>query len=212
MHGLTPVILLTCVLGILAACSTPTTQEQASAEFAPAELYPVTQTGFDQAFVARDAQLASYRSLDIVPLDVSDVEIPQTLVMGTTRGDWLLTPERQRAMQQAWAAAMEQAFAAYERAEQGAGVLRIAAEIKRIAPGRPTSTTIGGALPSASAREAVEVFVEFRLYQQDSGVLLAVIRDSRTMTAAAMSRSAPIGTEIMFRSWAALLQTRISGK
>jgi hypothetical protein len=212
MRRLTPVILLTCLLGLVGACSTPTMEGQASAEFAPAVLYPVTGTGFTQAFVARDAQLASYRALDITPLDVSEVDIPQTLVMGTTKGDWLLTPERQRAMQKAWAGAMDKAFAAYKLAGQGAGELRIAAKITRIAPGRPTSTTIGGEMLSASSRDVVEVFVEFRLYQQDSGALLAVIRDSRTMTAVAMSRTASIGLEIMFQSWAALLHTRISGK
>lgn len=212
MRTLTPVVVLTCLLALLGACSTPTMQDQASAEFAPAQLYPVTGTGFFQAFVARDAQLSSYRSVDITPLDVSEVEIPQTLVMGTTKGDWLLTPERQQAMQKSWAEAMERAFAGYTRAEQGAGVLRIAAKVTRIAPGRPTSTTIGGEMLSAGSRDVVEVFVEFRLYQQDSGALLAVIRDSRTMTAVAMSRSAPIGLKMMFESWAALLHTRIAGK
>ncbi|MCB1732173.1 MAG: hypothetical protein KDI21_17020, partial [Halieaceae bacterium] len=144
--------------------------------------------------------------------DVSDVDIPQTLVMGTTKGDWLMTPERQRAMQKDWAAAMDQAFAGYGRAAQGTGVLRIAAKVTRIAPGRPNAATIGGEMLSAGSRDVVEVFVEFRLYQQDSGALLAVIRDSRTMTSVAMSRTASIGYEIMFGSWAALLHTRVAGK
>ena len=212
MDRLTPVVLLACLLGFASACSTPTMNGQASAEFAPAELYPVTGTGFAQAFVARDAQLASYRTLDITPLDVSDVDIPQTLVMGTTKGDWLMTPERQRAMQKDWAAAMDQAFAGYGRAAQGTGVLRIAAKVTRIAPGRPNAATIGGEMLSAGSRDVVEVFIEFRLYQQDSGALLAVIRDSRTMTSVAMSRTASIGYEIMFGSWAALLHTRVAGK
>lgn len=197
----------------LAACSAaPRMKDEPSTEFAPAALYPVKSSGFAQAFVARDAKLSSYRSLSVTPLDASAVEIPQTQVMGTSRRDWLMTPEREKALQQAWAAALDQAFAGFTHAAAGPGVLEITAKMTRLAPGRPDATTVGGELlPGAASRDVVEVSMEFRLYRSEDGQLLAVIRDSRTMTAAAMSRTAPIGFDLLFRSWAALLRTRISG-
>ncbi len=202
------------MLGLaLAACSAaPRMKDQPSAEFAPATLYPVKSSGFAQAFVARDAQLSSYRSLAVRPLDVSDVDIPQTLVMGTSRRDWLMSPEREKGLQQAWAAALDGAFRGYTHAAGGPGVLEITAELTRMAPGRPTAATVGGELlPAAASQDVVEVSMEFRLYRSEDGRLLAVIRDSRTMTAVAMSRTAPLGFDLLFRSWAALLHTRISG-
>jgi hypothetical protein len=63
-----------------------------------------------------------------------------------------------------------------------------------------------------SSQDVVEISMEFRLYNQASGDLLAVIRDSRTMVSVAMSRTAPVGVETMFNSWAALLHTRVSGR
>ena len=212
MHTSTWRLVTALTLILLAACTTPTMQDQPSTEFAPAELYPVTNTGFAEAFVARDARLSGYRRLHVLPLDTAAIDIPQTLVMGTTRGDWLMTPEREQALQQAWAEAMDEAFSSYQRATTGAGVLRIAAKITRIEPGRPTTTTIGGGLAGDSSRDVVEVSIEIRLYAQDSDALLAVIRDSRTMTAVAMARTAPVGIVEMFRSWTALLHTRITGE
>lgn len=215
MQTLRGLVLLACMASLLWACSTlPAIKgDDPSPEFAPAKLYPVTSSGFAQAFVARDAQLSSYRTLNIVPLDVSDVDIPQTAVMGTSRGDWLMTPARQETTRRAWAAATDRAFSGYARADAGPGVLRLAARMTRLAPGRPTATTVGRNLvPAGTSTDVVEVSMEFRLYSQDSGALLAVIRDSRTMTSAAMSRTSPIGMELLFNSWAALLHTRISGR
>ena len=207
-----PALILSLCLAV-SACQSPAVQDQPSPEFSPARLYPVTSSGFAEAYIARDAGLASYHSLDAAPLDVSQVDIPQTQVMGTSRGDWLMTPERQQSLQQSWAAAMDAAFSGYTRAENGPGVLRVTASLTRLAPGRPTAATVGGELlPAAASRDVVAVSMEFRLYRRADGRLLAVIRDTRTMTAAAMSRTSPIGFELLFRSWAALLHTRISGR
>jgi hypothetical protein len=60
--------------------------------------------------------------------------------------------------------------------------------------------------------DTVDVSVEFRLYDQGSGELLAVIRDRRTIALAQWSRAAGIDMINLFNSWAALLHTRVSGK
>ena len=207
-----PALILSLCLAV-SACQSPAVQDQPSPEFSPARLYPVTSSGFAEAYIARDAGLADYHSLDAPPLDVSQVDIPQTQVMGTSKGDWLMTPERQQSLQQSWAAAVDSAFTAYTRAASGPGVLRMTASLTRLAPGRLTAATVGGELlPAAASRDAVSVSMEFRLYRRADGRLLAVIRDTRTMTAAAMSRTSPIGFELLFRSWAALLHTRVSGR
>ena len=124
-----------------------------------------------------------------------------------------MTPEREAALQQVWAQSMDLAFSAYERASSGDTTLRITAEMIRVAPGRPTATTVGGGLqPMGSSQDVVEIFMEFRLYNQDSSQLLAVIRDSRTMISQSMSRTGPVAVQTMFNSWAALLHTRVSGR
>jgi hypothetical protein len=184
-----------------------------STEFAAQELYPVKNSGFAEAFARRDANLARYHSVDISPLGVSDIDIPNTLVAGTLRRDWQMTAERQTALQDAWADAMNKAFAGYLRATDGSGVLRIDSGLTRIAPGRPTATTIGAdLLPMGSSQDVVEIWVEFRLYDAGDERLLAVIRDNRTLTAMQISRTAPATVKLLFGSWAALLHTRVSGR
>jgi hypothetical protein len=206
-------VLLLLVLGLATACTTPVMEDKASGEFAAQGLYPIRHSGFAEAFARRDAGLASYRVVDIQPLGVSDIDIPSTLVAGTLRRDWEMTPERQLAMQEGWSAAMDRPFSGYGRATGGEGVLVIAATLTRIAPGLPTATTIGGGLsPAASSRDVIEISAEFRLLDGQNGSLLAVIRDSRTMTSVAMSRTAPAAVRTLLNSWAALLHTRISGR
>jgi hypothetical protein len=63
-----------------------------------------------------------------------------------------------------------------------------------------------------SSRDVIEVQAEFRLYDAGNEKLLAVIRDSRTLTSVQMSRTAPATMKLLFGSWASLLHTRISGK
>ncbi len=204
------VLLLLCLSG---ACAQPALKDQPSAEFGSAALYPVRSSGFAEAYVRRDARLASYRAVDIAPLDVADVDIPSTLIAGTLRRNWLMTPEREAGLQAMWAEAMDRAFRSYSRGASASGVLRITARLTRIAPGRPTATTIGADLqPMTSSQDVVEVSAEFRLYNAADGGLLGVIRDSRTITAVAMSRTAPVTMTTLFNSWAALLHTRVSGR
>ena len=213
MPKLLNVTLLLLVLLTLGACSTPTLEDQPTSEFAPARLYPVQSSGFRQAFASRDARLSSYRVLDIQALDFTDVKLNQRLVPGTRRSDWQLTPEREAGLQRAWGVAMDRAFSSYGRAASGDGVLRITARLVSVLPGRPTSTTVGGALqPPGSVQDAMEIAVEFRLYDLAGGELLAVIRDSRTITTMSLSRTGPASIERLFGSWASLLHTRVSGR
>jgi hypothetical protein len=204
------VLLLLCVAG---GCAQPSLKDRPSAEFGSAELYPVKSSGFAEAYVRRDANLPSYRTVDILPLDVDEVDIPSTMIAGTQRRDWLMTPERQAGLRAMWAEAMNRVFKAYDRGTAGSGVLRIAARLTRIAPGRPTATTIGAELqPMPSSQDVVEIWAEFRLYNGVDGSLLGVIRDNRTITSMAMSRTAPVAMTSLFNSWAALLHTRVSGR
>ena len=213
MRTLARLSLLSLCIAVLQACAQPALKGEVSEEFASQDLYPVRNSGFAEAFARRDANLASFHSVDIRPLGVSDIDIPSTAVAGTLRRDWQMTAERQTALQQAWADAMNQAFAGYQRAADGPAVLRIDSRLIRIAPGRPTSTTIGGDLqPMGSSRDVIEVQAEFRLYDAGNEKLLAVIRDSRTLTSVQMSRTAPATMKLLFGSWASLLHTRVSGK
>ncbi|MDH4041444.1 MAG: DUF3313 domain-containing protein [Gammaproteobacteria bacterium] len=205
-------LLLVVVLG-LPACSQPAVKDEVCAGFAAENLYRVQNSGFAEACARRDAALSGYRLIDIEPLGVSHIDIPRTNVPGTRPRDWSMTAERQAALQAGWADAMDKAFASHERATGGPGVLRIEAELVRIAPGRPSATTIGGELqPVGSTQDVVEISAEFRLLDAADGRLLAVIRDSRTITSVSMSRTAPATVNTLFGSWAALLHTRVTGK
>mgnify|MGYP001823689101 CR=1 FL=1 len=53
---------------------------------------------------------------------------------------------------------------------------------------------------------------EFRLYDAQSGELLAVIRDRRTIGSLQWTRAAGVDIVNLFNSWAALLHTRVSGR
>lgn len=208
-----PIILLATLLSFATACSTPVMDEKARGEFSAEGLYPVKYSGFAQAYARPDAGLARYRKVDIAVLDVSNIDIPDTLIAGTQKRDWEMTPQRQAALQQIWEKAMDKAFSKYAKADGGAGVLRIEAKLTRIAPGRPTATTIGGGLqPGGSSRDVLEIRAEFRLLNGADGKLLAVIRDSRTVSSVAMSRTSPVTMTLLLDSWAALLHTRVSGK
>ena len=206
-------LFLLMLLGLATACSTPVMEDKASGEFAAEGLYPVKNSGFAEAYGRRGADLAGYRKVNIQALDVSNIDIPDTLIAGTMKRDWEMTPQRQAALQQSWEQAMDRVFSRYEKAASAAGVLRIEAKLTRIAPGIATATTIGAGLqPAGSSRDALEVWAEFRLFDGGDGNLLAVIRDNRTMTSVSMSRTAPVGMRQMLDSWAALLHTRVSGK
>jgi len=207
------VLLLLAAPALLAACTQPAFKGDACAGFEAQGLYQVRNSGFAEACARRDAALPGFTAVDIGALDVSRVEIPRTHVMGTSPRDWQMTAERQAALEAGWAEAMDRTFASFTRATGEPGVLRIAAQLTRIAPGRPSATTIGGALqPVGSTQDVMEIWAEFRLYDGADERLLAVIRDSRTITTVQLSRTAPVTMRQLFGSWAALLHTRITGR
>ena len=211
-------IILLCLSVLLVACassnsnpsSTPTVEDQPATEFGAANLYPLKDSGFRQAFIARDASLSSYRAVDIAPLELAGLKMPTTAIPGTQRGDLKMTPEREASIREKWAKAMEAAFRSYDRSGQAKPALKIDARLISIEPGLRTAMTIGGS--AAPMADALDISVEFRMSELGSGRLLAVIRDTRSITAGALSRSAPATINQLFGSWAALLHTRVSGR
>jgi hypothetical protein len=203
-----------CAQLVIAGCSqAPTVTPDPAPEFADQGLHPVSSSGFSSAYVRPGANLSGYREIHITPLGVQNIDFPNTVVATTLRRDWQMSDERAAGLQSVWEDAMGRAFSAYTRVDADEPGLRVTAEITRVAPGRPTATTIGGGVqPVGSSQDVVEVFAEFRLYNQADGELLAVIRDSRTMLSIAMSRTAPAAIRTLFNSWAALLHTRVSGR
>mgnify|MGYP001820327944 FL=1 len=214
MLNLLKILLLPLFLTYLCACApAPTIKSEAAPEFAAEGLHPVASSGFSSAYAIPDANLASYSAVNVRPMKLDEVEISQTAMANTLRRNWQMTPGRINALQETWEGSMSRAFRSYQQVGEGDIGLGISAEIVRIAPGRPTATTIGGGVqPVGSTQDVIEIFVEFRLYDQPDGKLVAVIRDSRTMLSVAMSRTAPAAIQTMFNSWAALLHTRISGR
>ncbi len=216
MRLLLPMLLVS----LLGACSTPTLQEQPSAEFAdlPQPLYPVDYSGFEQAHVARDAKFANYRRISNAPLSLGAVEITQTTVSGTVRRDWMITPERERNLGRAWKGSMQRAFADYkwvssqQTGQTEEGVLRIAASLTRVRPRRSVATsTAASGSPIQGTGDTVDISMEIRLYDGEEGALLGVIRDTRTIASIQWSRAAGADMVGLFNSWSSLLHTRISG-
>lgn len=198
---------------VLLACSqTPTLEETPSSEFAVQGLHPVQSSGFNAAYVRPGAGLPSYKILNIEKMAVADVHVTHTTAPGTNRRDWLISPARETNLQQAWSRAMNRSFAAYSLSGNGDKVLRITATLMRLAPGR-TSAAAGrvSGLPGTSMN-TVDVSVEFRLYEQSSGDLLAVIRDTRTVAMLQWTLADGADMANVFNAWAALLHTRVSGK
>jgi hypothetical protein len=200
-------------LTALNACSgPPTIKDEPSTEFAAEGLHPVKSSGFEAAYVRPNAGLPSYRALDIEPMDVANVHVTHTTAPGTMRRDWQVTPERETNLQGAWTRATDRFFASYARATTGDRVLRITAALTRLAPGQTSAAGAVGSGAAGTSRDTVDVSAEFRLYDQGSGDLLAVIRDRRTIGMTQWTRSAGADMISLFNSWAALLHTRVAGQ
>ena len=201
------------LMSALTACGGPSLKEEPSVEFSNEGLHPVRSSGFEEAYARPDANLTSYKVVNIPALRTADVKITSTVVSGTTRRDWQMTPEREANLQQSWADAMNRAFADYEPGTSGDRVLRITAELTRVIPGRSsgTATTAGGQVVMGSG-DTVDIAVEFRLYDQADDDLLAVIRDRRTIASLQWSRAAGVDMVNLFNAWARLLHTRVSGR
>ena len=199
------------VLALLVACSTPAVKDSVAPEFAAENLHPVSNTGFEHAYVLPGAELPGYASVNFLPMVSADVEIPQTTVSGTTRRDWQMTPEKEQKLATAWSDATGRAFADYP--VEGSGTLRIGAELVRVASRRTASSAgagVGGGFQSTG--DVVEISVEFRIFDDDTGELLAVVRDRRNIASLQWGRAAGVDLVNLFSSWASLLHTRVSGR
>ena len=207
------ILLCLFVAGLVGGCSQPTITETVSDEFAAQGLQRVTSSGFDQAYVHPDANLPRYNGVVVAPLGAANVEISQTAVSGTARSQWALTGEREQALQALWASATTRAFSDYPLDESGKPALRLESDLTHITPGRTSgsATTAGGQVVLGSA-DSVDVAAEFRLYDDASGQLLAVIRDRRTLPGLSWTRMAGSDLANQFSRWAGLLHTRISGR
>lgn len=213
MRTFSPVALSALLVFVLVACSTPAVDEKPAGEFAVEGLHAVSGSGFESAFVLPGANLPAYGQLEFERFDASAVEVTSTTVTGTTRRDWQITPEREDQLADAWRNATNHAFADYPRKDATSGMLRVEASMTRLSPGRSTNTSAVAAGSGASMnREVVNVSVEFRLHDADSGQLLAVIRDRQTIGSLQWTRAAGADMANLFNSWAALLHTRISGR
>ncbi|TDG13664.1 DUF3313 family protein [Seongchinamella unica] len=200
-------------LPLLAACSATTIEDQPASEFSTAGLHAASGTGFDSAYVLPGANLPGYGQIRFEPFDVSGVDVSTTTMTGTTRRDWEMTAEKEKKLIAAWAGATAHAFPDYPR-EEGAGKsLRVEASLTRLSPGRAVNTA-AGTLGSASTanRDVVNVSIEIRLFDADSGQLLALVRDRQAVGALQWTRAAGTDMTNLFNAWAALLHTRVSGR
>ena len=117
--------------------STPHHKRPGQCRVRPAELYPVTGTGFCPGLSP------GTRNSPVIARWISHRWIrqrrgyPQTLVMGRPGRLGLMTPERQQGMQQAWAAAMDGFQQARARGTGNCRVLRIAAKSRVSRRGDP---------------------------------------------------------------------------
>jgi hypothetical protein len=211
MTAMTSLPALLILLASLCACSSPSFKEDATGEFADQGLYPVRATGFDEVHAKPEANLPGYSAVNIEPLTLDNTRITTTGGSGTLGRDWQMTPERETRLRTDWAAAMDQAFSGYGRAQDDGKVLRISSELTRVIQGsKSLSGTTGTGAPAIGSTDSADIYIEFRLTDEASGELLAVIRDMRTVPAPQWSRAGGIGMINLFRNWAALLHTRVS--
>lgn len=196
----------------LGACSAPSIDEQPAEEFATEGLHPVSGTGFESAYVLPAANLPQYTAIEFPPFSSADVEVTQTTVTGTSRSAWIMTPEKEAGLAQAWSNATGHAFRDYPR-DGEKKVLRVESQLLRVSPGHSaTTSTVAAGSSAPGSRDVVNVSAEFRIYDQAGGQLLAVVRDRQTIAALQWTRAAGVDMANLFNSWAALLHTRISGR
>lgn len=203
--------LITVTALLLGACSSPEIRETVAEEFSAQNLHPVSNTGFEEAFVLPGANLPGYASVAFSALQSAEVDIPQTTVSGTTRRDWQMTPQKEAQLADIWRQATSRAFAAYP--QDGEGALEVSAALTRVASRRTASGAGAGAGAGyQTTGDVVEVSAEFRIHDASTGQLLAVVRDRRSIASLQWGRAAGVDLTNLFNSWASLLHTRVSGR
>lgn len=204
---------------LLAACTpTPVLQEQPSSRYPG--LNVVSGSGFREAWARPGARLKDYDSVAASPLDSADAEIRQPASSATVRQDWQLTPESEQALAEMWDNAINKA--ATERglgtgsAGTSARILRIDASLTRIAPSanrQQEQKTPGRS--TVYTEDAGEAAIEIRLYDNDSGELLAVIHDKRRIGVQSWGRASGVTASAdarnLFNRWANQLLSRVTG-
>lgn len=215
MPQLPRLVFATALVALISACSSPTVKEEAAPEFAAEGLHAVKSSGFAEAFVLPSAELSSYRSVNIEPLELSGLEVTNTSVQGTVRRNWELTPEQEQSLAQAWGERMDRAFGDYDLEGTGDKVLRISSALTKVQPGTGSIGTrgvAGGQQQPGVSGDIVDISGEFRLYDQGSGDLLAVIRDTRRISGQQWPRNATADISSLFASWSGLLHSRVAGR
>ncbi|WP_170287470.1 DUF3313 family protein [Halioglobus maricola] len=204
---------------LLAACSsTPVMEDKPSSEFEG--LNKVSSTGFNEVWGRPGTDLSSYSAIVATPLKSADAEIiqPGQSIQTRTRQDMEMTPEVEQGLAETWNDAITREAQDKGLATDGSGdkVLRIDASMTRIAPSAnfaaekqaPGRTTV-------YTEDSGDASIEFRLYDNTSGELLAVVRDKRSIGSQMWSRSntvtASADVRNLYRNWANRLVTRITG-
>ena len=129
-----------------------------------------------------------------------------------------MTPERQQTLSRAWDDSMRKAARkrGLDSSGQGEQVLRIDAELTRIAPSANLAETDRAAGRTRVYTEnSGDAAVEFRLYDQASGQLLVVIRDQRSigpdMWGQANTVTASADVRNLLNNWSNTLLSRVTG-
>jgi hypothetical protein len=199
-------------VAMLTGCSTPTFEESPSREFADAQLYAVTGTGFSEVYARRDAGLAAYSRVHAEDLDLSDVRFSGPILAGTTAGQWQISDQRGATLEDAWRSAIDLAFKDYEQVEEGDKVLRITSKLVAVQRRNATITGTSATGTQSNRRDSITVNIEIRLYDLASGDLLSVIRDTRDRHTDEWTRASGQHMVNLFNTWASLLQARIAGR
>jgi len=213
MRAITILLNAVVLAALLASCAQPAFQDQPAAEFPGEVLYPVRDTGFREAYARRDADLAQYRAVVIEPLQLDQTQLISAGGSGVAGVNWQITPKRAEVLGREWLNAMNRAFAGYSRGGSSEKALRITAALTRVVQRGAVSSGLGnaGSLPIVSG-ETADVFMEWRLYDQAGGELLGVVRDDQSIPAPQWSLADGANMANLFRPWAAMLHTRVSGR
>ena len=206
-------------LVVLAACSsTPVLEETPSSEFQG--LNKVSSSGFSEAWARPGANLSGYSSIKATPMKSQDAELvqPGQSIQTRINRDMEITPEVEQQLAETWNNAITNAAADAGLATDGSGdkVLRIDADMTRIAPSADFAAEKSN--PGRSTvytEDSGSASIEFRLYDDASGELLAVVRDKRRVGSQMWARSntvtASADVRNLYNSWANRLVTRITG-
>ena len=204
----------------LAACSsTPVIEDKPSSEFEG--LNKVSSSGFSEAWARPGTNLSMYGSIKATPLKSADAEIvqPGQSIQTRVQRDMEMTPEIEQGLADNWDRAITAAADKAGLSTDGSGdkVLRIDSTMTRIAPSAnfaAESSTPGRS--TVYTEDSGEASIEFKLYDDASGELLAVVRDKRRVGSQIWSRSnsvtASADVRNLYNTWATRLVSRITGQ